>query len=143
MTMPLMTLSIKQPWAWLICHGGKDVENRPFKSRMYPRGPILIHTGQRIDWGSITWLKKRRGIIFPSSWETSAIIGSAHLDECRPLDVSCDSEWADPGYVHWMLSQRDAFEKVIPCGGRLGLYDLRSHAPEAAALYDEMKARSQ
>ena len=34
-------LSILQPWAWAIIHGGKDVENRTWRTAY--RGPLLIH----------------------------------------------------------------------------------------------------
>lgn len=40
-------LSIRQPWAWLILHAGKDVENRTWASRY--RGPLLVHAGKRPD----------------------------------------------------------------------------------------------
>ena len=37
----MKALSVRQPWAWAIIHGGKDVENRSWRSRY--RGPLLIH----------------------------------------------------------------------------------------------------
>lgn len=37
----MKTLSIKQPWASLIAHGIKDIENRTWKTKF--RGRILIH----------------------------------------------------------------------------------------------------
>jgi hypothetical protein len=36
-------LSIRQPWAWLIAHGHKDIENRSWRTRF--RGRVLIHAG--------------------------------------------------------------------------------------------------
>lgn len=41
----MRTLSIWQPWAWLIVNGWKNVENRPWRTAV--RGPILIHAGSR------------------------------------------------------------------------------------------------
>jgi len=32
MKTPVMCLSIRQPWAWLITHGHKDIENRTWGS---------------------------------------------------------------------------------------------------------------
>lgn len=40
----MKTLSIRQPWAWLILHAGKDVENRDWPTKV--RGPILIHAAK-------------------------------------------------------------------------------------------------
>jgi len=39
-----LALSIRQPWAYLIIHAGKDVENREWPTRV--RGNILIHAGK-------------------------------------------------------------------------------------------------
>ncbi len=40
----LKAISIRQPWAWLIVNGYKDVENRIWVANL--RGPVLIHAGQ-------------------------------------------------------------------------------------------------
>jgi hypothetical protein len=40
----MKALSIRQPWAWLIVNGHKDIENRTWPS--YRRGPILIHASK-------------------------------------------------------------------------------------------------
>lgn len=40
-------LSVRQPWAWLILHAGKDIENRTWRTRY--RGPLLIHASKAID----------------------------------------------------------------------------------------------
>lgn len=36
-------LSIRQPWAWLIVHGHKDIENRDWSTPF--RGQLLVHAG--------------------------------------------------------------------------------------------------
>jgi hypothetical protein len=38
-------ISIRQPWAWLITLGYKDIENRSWPTAY--RGPVLIHAGLR------------------------------------------------------------------------------------------------
>ena len=37
----MKALSIRQPWAWLIVHGGKDIENRSWHTKF--RGRFLVH----------------------------------------------------------------------------------------------------
>ena len=37
-------LSIRQPWAWLIVNGFKDIENRDWPTNF--RGRLLVHAGQ-------------------------------------------------------------------------------------------------
>ena len=43
----MKALSIKQPWAWLIVNGFKDVENRTWRTKY--RGPLLIHASKAKD----------------------------------------------------------------------------------------------
>lgn len=42
-------LTVRQPWAWAIIHGGKDVENRARNIAGSYRGPVAIHAGMRED----------------------------------------------------------------------------------------------
>jgi len=39
-------LSIRQPWAWLIVNGFKDIENRDWPTKF--KGPLLIHAGKKL-----------------------------------------------------------------------------------------------
>ncbi|BEP34282.1 hypothetical protein GmRootV59_12560 [Variovorax sp. V59] len=41
---PMKALSIRQPWAWLIVNGHKDVENRTWSTRF--RGEFLVHASK-------------------------------------------------------------------------------------------------
>lgn len=43
----MKAITIKQPWASLIAHGIKDIENRTWRTNF--RGRILIHSAQSID----------------------------------------------------------------------------------------------
>jgi hypothetical protein len=45
----LQALSIRQPWAWLILHGGKDIENRTWFTTF--TGTVLIHASQTMTRG--------------------------------------------------------------------------------------------
>lgn len=40
----MKALSIRQPWAWLIIHGGKDFENRDWNTLV--RGRVLVHAAK-------------------------------------------------------------------------------------------------
>jgi|ERR1700758_4475866 hypothetical protein len=37
----MKVIVIRQPWAWLIVNGFKDIENRSWRTRY--RGPLMIH----------------------------------------------------------------------------------------------------
>lgn len=44
---PAFAISVRQPWAWLIVNGYKNVENRTWRRNF--TGPIAIHASQKID----------------------------------------------------------------------------------------------
>jgi hypothetical protein len=41
----MKVLTLKQPWAWMVAHGGKCIENRPWTTTH--RGEFLIHAGAK------------------------------------------------------------------------------------------------
>lgn len=90
----LRILTVRQPWAWAIIHGGKDVENRVRSLGPY-RGVVAIHAGLTDDWDG-HWnpliIAARPGLSAHSyrrsQWRYGAIIGLVNLngghtsDEC-------------------------------------------------------------
>jgi hypothetical protein len=68
-------LSIRQPWAYLITQGSKDIENRTWPTNY--RGPVLVHASLRVD--------KRDGLahgLDPSKFQTGGIVGIAEIVDC-------------------------------------------------------------
>src|SRR5690606_36026391 len=60
-------LSIRQPWAWLICNGGKDIENRNWRT-LY-RGHVFIHAGKgmtRDEYEIAHSSAEQNGVTLPS-----------------------------------------------------------------------------
>ena len=45
----MKAITVRQPWAWAILHGGKDVENRTRNIAGSYRGPLVIHAGLALD----------------------------------------------------------------------------------------------
>lgn len=45
----MKAISVKQPWATLITHGFKDIENRTWMTRQ--RGTVLIHASKGMTYG--------------------------------------------------------------------------------------------
>lgn len=43
----MRALTLRQPWAWLVVHGGKDIENRIWATRF--RGWFLIHASREMS----------------------------------------------------------------------------------------------
>lgn len=48
----MKALSIRQPWAWLIVHGGKDIENRSWHTKF--RGRFLVHAAKGMTSNEFT-----------------------------------------------------------------------------------------
>ena len=117
-TSGVRVLTVRQPWAWALVHGGKDVENRS-SSTTHP-GPLLIHAGsafERDGYDTVTRLA-RRPPLPAEEFVHGAIIGVVELFDCVR---DSDSEWAVPGQWHWCLRSPTPV-LVVPCRGKLGLW---------------------
>ncbi len=49
----MKAITLWQPWAWALIHGGKDVENRVW--RTHYRGPLIIHAAKRKPTSDELW----------------------------------------------------------------------------------------
>ncbi len=52
-----LALSIRQPWAWLIINGYKDIENRSWPTNY--RGTFFIHASKTFDNTGYKIVKER------------------------------------------------------------------------------------
>lgn len=117
MTQELRAISIRQPWAWLIVSGFKDIENRVWKTKRL--GRTLIHAAQQYDNDAPTaWIEDLIGQRLPISMERGAIIGEAVITGCVS---SHKSPWffGPQGFV--LCNQRQYYNP-IPCKGRLSFF---------------------
>jgi ASCH domain len=112
-------LSVRQPWAHLILHGGKNVENRAKRTRY--RGPVLIQAALRLE-------RKRAEEhgLDPDELKRGAILGVVDVLDCVR---NHPSKWAERGAWHWVLANPRPFRNPIKCKGALGLF-----RPEARGL---------
>lgn len=97
----MKALSIRQPWATMIIHGYKPVENRSWKSGY--RGPLLIHAGQKYDYDGEWWIKENfeetpdlAMAIEEAKLLRGGIIGSVIMTDCVSSHPSpwYAGEWA-------------------------------------------------
>lgn len=93
----MKTLSVRQPWAWLIVQGFKPVENRTWET-LY-RGPVAIHASQamtRADYDDcVEFLRGTPGLRHivdalpaPEDLQRGGIVGKAHLVGCTRVHES-------------------------------------------------------
>lgn len=123
-----MALTVRQPWAWLIIHGGKDVENRTW--RAYDRGPLLIHAAvgmTRREYDECQYFlvqsvnrHRENMIVLPrfEALERGGIIGQVEL-------VDCVSQMNSPWFVGpYGFVVKDAMQlPFVPCKGALGFWE--------------------
>src|SRR5580704_6431023 len=121
----MKALSIRQPWAWLILHAGKDIENRNWQRRnpaLRFRGTCLIHAGiarQPISDELRAWIRQTSGVDLPRSDELprGGIVGQVDV-----IDVvrASPSAWFE-GPCGLLLSNPEPLP-FSPCRGKLGFF---------------------
>lgn len=131
-TLPTIALSIRQPWAWMIATGAKNIENRDWPTRF--RGDFLIHASKtmtRADYeaarlfvAGMTWGDEvLDGLPAFSDLERGGIVGQARLIDCV---ASHHSEWFQ-GLYGFVLEKAKVLP-FAPCAGRLGFFYVSSFA---------------
>ena len=130
MSLPIKALSVRQPWAWAIIHGGKDVENRTWQAVSHglnQRGPIAIHASKtmtKVEYEDAARFMKSIGVDCPPAIELQrgGIIG-----ETEVIDIVKDSE------SPWFFGPRGlVLANSTPCDfvpvkGCLGFFNWRAH----------------
>ncbi len=127
----MKALSIKQPWAWLIVHGFKDVENRGWPTKF--RGRIYVHASSQWDTASghrtalrllgrecgqeeaqAKWLQMQR------DGKPGCIVGEVDIVDCV---TSSRSPWF-AGTYGFVLANPVAYEQPVPCRSGLGFFEV-------------------
>ncbi|WP_289091125.1 ASCH domain-containing protein [uncultured Bacteroides sp.] len=129
----MKAISIKQPWASLIAHGIKDIENRTWKCpQKYIGQRILIHASKvrTKDYfipKSLFINSKVCSILESKELPEGAIIGSVVIADCVQNHLSV---WAKKGVWNWVLKDAVLFDKPIrEVKGRLGFWDCNLDIP--------------
>jgi len=128
----MKTLSVKQPWSYLICSGVKPVENRTWNTKF--RGRVLIHSSARkIKYDDPTTfftpeqLDEIKSKTSHVHCHASAIIGSVEIVNCisvKRTGKGSDSIWAEKGCYHWILRNPVLFKKpILNVKGKLSFWD--------------------
>lgn len=120
----MKALSIRQPWAWLVTHGWKNIENR--ERRFSHRGPLLIHAG--------AWMT-------PADYEACRIFVAGICDdlampriedlECggivgEVVVLDCVARHPSPWFTgpYGLVLDEPVFCPLIPWRGMPGLFDV-------------------
>ena len=124
----MKALSIRQPWAWLIVNGYKDVENRTWSSKFF--GQILVHAGAQMTrdeyGGCLRFAQSILGNDFQlpefSALERGGVVGTCYI---YPSATIARSKWfTGPHGLFINMAQPLPFMKAK---GALGFFDLDIH----------------
>jgi hypothetical protein len=124
---PMKALSIRQPWAWLIVNGHKDIENRTWSTKF--RGRVLIHAGtgmtrDEYDDALATALHVGYRSYFPprDQLERGGIVGVVTIVGCAAPENRVSP---------WHMADQFGFQIVdakpvpfVACKGALGFFDV-------------------
>lgn len=118
----MKALSIRQPWAWLIVHGHKTIENRTWRTKF--RGPVLIHTGHALDkegYRLAEYIACCQGIVLPPLrvMDRGGIVGRATITDCV---TALDSPWFFGPYGFVLRDAEPLPFRKMP--GQLGFFNV-------------------
>lgn len=126
----MKVITIKQPWASLICEGIKDIENRTWNTNF--RGRILIHAS-KASAGAMRSILNHQQKMKVANHQISdlkfygqddfiygSIIGSVEIIDCIKDSKSI---WALPDHYNWVLSNPKLFTEPIPAKGTQGFWN--------------------
>ncbi|REF00241.1 ASCH domain-containing protein [Thermomonospora umbrina] len=142
----MKALTIRQPWAWAIVHGGKTIENRTWQT--FYRGPLAIHAGTGVGnrWEfesalesvagrcglppqAVAHLSRVRGSVIAIAELADVCADCLYSAHTAPLRCECGT-WAVNGQRHLRLTEVRALPEPVPARGALGLWSL---PPDVAA----------
>lgn len=113
----MKAISVKQPWASLIVHGIKDIENRTWNTNF--RGKVFIHASAK-DAGALYELLNEKQIeAMNNHWTNSpyplrplsAIIGEVEIIDCV---INHQSIWAEKTIQNTKNYKGNPFDKPQP-----------------------------
>lgn len=124
----MKAITIKQPWASLIVHGIKDIENRTWRTNF--RGRVLIHAaGSHGRKFSVNLTDAQTKAAFATIAKEAmsgnlpfgSIIGSVEIVDCVQNHPSI---WAEKGVYNWVLANPIIYENPIKnVKGKLSFWD--------------------
>jgi hypothetical protein len=125
----MKAIAVRQPWAWLIIHGGKDIENRTWTTRF--RGRVLIHASNGMSedeyllaFELISQDRHIRHLVesIPAydDLERGGIIGEVDVIDCVSTS---SSPWFMGPFGHVLSNPRPL--DFRPCKGSLGYYEVK------------------
>lgn len=122
---PVVAISIRQPWAWLILNAGKDIENRTWITKF--RGRALVHAAKGMTRKEYRDAKRfvsicvSSEIALPSFYALlrGGIVGEVEITDCVDFH---ESSWFSGPYGFVLHNPKPL--PFRPCRGSLGFFKI-------------------
>lgn len=136
--IPIKAITIWQPWAQLVTIGAKRVETRGHKTNI--RGRIAIHAAKVNHMENLNIIPEeqarmfeRAGIVAETPLAFGAILGTAELVDCVPIEQLYGTEYDtpqerafgdwSPGRFGWIFEQPVKLDAPRPAKGAQGFWN--------------------
>ena len=130
-------LTVRQPWAFAIAAGAKDVENRSWPTAH--RGWLAIHASSTpadaAEGARCAQLLAAAGVAPPAAPQLprSAVVAVVFVHDVLPPQRPVASAWAQRGCFHWLLRDARALGAPVPCAGQKNVWALSDDVSAAIA----------
>lgn len=129
----MKALTLTQPWAWLVLHAGKSIENRRWNTKF--RGQFLIHASKKMGVSDYQAAMRTQGEVdgcmtIPPFGEVplGGIVGVAKLVHVAPPGKKAGAWHFEDQHGFFLTDVRPL--PFIPCSGALNFWTV---PPEVAA----------
>ncbi len=141
MNTPTHALSLRQPWAWMVVHGGKGIENRRWNTNR--RGEFLIHAAKgmtRDEYDDAVYFAREVNpkLVVPAfaALERGGIVGRARIVDVLPpcsaepslFQKPCTHPWHMPAQFGFVLEGVEALP-FRALRGELGFFRVSAEQP--------------
>ena len=133
----MLVLTLKQPYAWMVIHGSKDIENRTWVNALLwdlieRQEPFAVHAGVSIrgdyyDKACAYARSQDPALRVPPKDDLvlGAILGTAIPAEIfHPDDWLLGRRWHMRDHYGWRLRDRTALPAPIPAKGKQGFWSI-------------------
>ena len=117
--LKLPVLSIRQPYAWLVVNGIKDIENRSWRTNH--RGPLLIHASANqadLYMDVIEACQANGQVSMPEAYDVGGVVGIVDVVDCVRRH---SSPWKHGPSWGWVLANARPL-KFRECKGAVGFF---------------------
>ena len=131
----MWVLTLKQPWAWMVIHGTKDVENRSWVNAILEglvarREPFAVHAGRAMStayYMEAVWYAKGQDpaivVPYPQELVFGAILGTVVPAKIySPEDWDVQRRWHMKDQYGWQLEERTPLPRYVPAKGKQGFW---------------------